>query len=264
MYLREIHAEHDIPTLHAFIRENPLGIFTTAIDSPLHPFIQSSHIPWVLDVNDHDDLGTLRGHLARANPQTKAIIDSLHQDGSGSQKLNKQVLILFTSSVHHYVTPKFYTETKPSTGKVVPTWNYTAVQVYGEATIHHRVDDEETSEFLNRQIDDLSNLGEKKMMEIMQRDGQDEAPEVDDRWKEQWRVTDAPPKYVELLKKGIIGVEIKIQSIGGKFKMSQEMSKADREGVITGFKSMGNEMGNDLAEIVKRKGELVDARNRHT
>ncbi|KAJ3785686.1 transcriptional regulator [Lentinula aff. detonsa] len=263
MYLREIHAEHDVPTLHGFIRENPLGIFTTAIDSTHHPFIQSSHIPWVLDLNDNEDgidyLGTLRGHIARANPQAKAILDSLNELGStdGPGKLEKQVMVLFTSSIHHYVTPKFYTETKPDTGKVVPTWNYAAVQLYGEASIYHRTDDEKTSEFLDRQISDLSNVGEKQVMEIMQ-----SASEKDDeRWKEPWKVSDAPPRYVELLKKGIIGVEIKIQSIDGKFKMSQEMSKGDREGVVAGFMFMGNEVANKLADVVKQRGELADAKH---
>jgi predicted FMN-binding regulatory protein PaiB len=80
MYLREAHAEHDIPVLRTFIRENPLGIFTTAIDCPPYPFLQSSHIPWILDVSDESsdtELGILRGHMARANPQSKAMMESL-------------------------------------------------------------------------------------------------------------------------------------------------------------------------------------------
>ena len=124
MYLRTVYAEHDIPTLREFIRKTPLGIITTAIDVPSSdfPFLQSSHIPWVLDVPadaTETDLGRLRGHMARANPQVKAMIAEL--TSSGQRTLSRDVLVLFNAPAHHYVTPKFYTETKPATGKVAPT-----------------------------------------------------------------------------------------------------------------------------------------------
>lgn len=246
MYLRAIHAEHDIPTLREFIRENPLGIFTTAIESALYPFIQSSHIPWILDVEDEastTEFGTLRGHMARANPQTKAIIDSLASDGSpSSNQLEKEVMILFNSPVHHYVTPKFYKETKPTTAKVVPTWDYTAVQVYGKATIYL---DSTADLFLTKQIADLSQYSETHIMKH-------ESP---------WQVDDAPAKYVELLKKAIIGIEVKITDMGGKWKMSQELKEGDRQGVIEGFKGMGSEEGMKLAETIKeRAAMLVEAK----
>ena len=96
MYIRPVHAELDVPTLQEFIRKYPLGLFTTSINHPDHPTIQTTHIPFVLDVPNspfpHNDpspegdetysvsppnLGTLRGHMARANPQTKAMISSL-------------------------------------------------------------------------------------------------------------------------------------------------------------------------------------------
>ncbi|KAI0682290.1 putative FMN-binding domain-containing protein, partial [Cerioporus squamosus] len=157
MYLRAVHAEHDIPTLREFIRANPLGIFTTAIDAPDFPFLQSSHIPWLLDVPPdakETDLGTLRGHMARANPQVKAMIAEL--TSSGSRTLSRDVLVLFNLPAHHYVTPKFYTETKPATGKTAPTWDYAAVQVYGRATVYFDAKAEETDAFLSRSLRDLS------------------------------------------------------------------------------------------------------------
>jgi transcriptional regulator len=129
MYLRPVHTTLDLPTLHSFIRSNPLGIFTTAIKSPNYPLLQSSHIPFVLDVPEEPSStspGVLRGHLARANPQTKALIEAVTKSREGKEEgeglngvLEEEVMLLFNGPVHHYVTPKFYTETKPSTGKVV-------------------------------------------------------------------------------------------------------------------------------------------------
>ncbi|OBZ72865.1 hypothetical protein A0H81_06849 [Grifola frondosa] len=241
MYLRDIYAEHHIPTLRQFIRDNPLGIFTTAIPSPGNPLLQSSHIPWILDVADEasdTELGTLHGHMARANPQAKAIIESITSnptENDNAPKLQEEVLILFDGPVHHYITPKFYTETKPATGKVVPTWNYAAVQVYGKATIYFDAKAQATADFLARQLPDLSQHAETHIM------GYDKP----------WAVADAPAPYVELLKKAIIGIEVQITSMGGKFKMSQERVKGDRDGIIEGFEALGTETGMRMAEMVK-------------
>ncbi|KAE9411141.1 negative transcriptional regulator [Gymnopus androsaceus JB14] len=219
MYLREVHAEHDLDVLRTFIRENPLGIFTTAIEAGNHPFLQSSHVPFILDISDDasdTELGVLRGHMARANPQSKAMMDSLDEIGH-----------IWSRPVHHYVTPQFYKETKPSTAKVVPTWNYAAVQVYGKATVYYQ-SDPATSSYLASQVDDLTNLGETKLM----------------GYEKPWKVSDAPARYVELLSKGIIG----------------EMPLGDREGVIAGFGAMASETSTKLSEMVKHRGELADAK----
>ncbi|KAI0730554.1 negative transcriptional regulator [Earliella scabrosa] len=247
MYLRAVHAEHDLPTLRAFIRANPLGIFTTAIDSPGHPFLQSSHIPWVLDVPESagdSDLGTLRGHMARANPQVKAMIAELTSSGDRSRTLSRDVLVLFNAPIHHYVTPKFYTETKPSTGKVVPTWDYTAVQVYGRATVFFDTADERTDAFLSQSLRDLSQFAETEVM----------------GYERPWKVEDAPESYVALLRKAIVGVEIEIKDMGGKWKMSQELSEGDRRGTIAGFEALGGEAGMCMARTIRERAELAAAR----
>ncbi|KAF5337658.1 hypothetical protein D9758_012996 [Tetrapyrgos nigripes] len=258
MYLRAVHAEQDIPTLRAFIRENPLGILTTTIEpsSPSDHFIQSSHIPFILDVSDDEsptELGKLRGHMARANPQTKAMIAELTSrasaDSSSSSKtctLSKEVLVLFNGPVHHYVTPKFYKQTKPTTGKVVPTWDYAAVQVYGRVTIYHDTQDDETDAFISRAISDLTSFSETTQTGRGVEHG------------EPWGVEDSPETYVALLKKAIIGIEIEITDIGGKWKMSQEMKGGDHEGVIEGFEAMGSEAGKAMAETVRQRGKLAD------
>ena len=158
-------------------------------------------------------------------------------------------MILFTSPVHHYVTPKFYVETKPSTGKVVPTWDYSAVQCYGLMTVFFEGSAPETGEFLSKQINDLSKQSEEK---IFGYDGLNGRPQA-------WDVNESPESYVSLLKKAIIGVEIEITRIHGKWKMSQELAKGDREGVIKGFERLGTDTGNDIARIVRERGELKDS-----
>ena len=250
MYIREVHAERSLVALRRIVRDNPLGQFTTAISSPSHPFLQSSHIPFVLDVQDESsetELGRLRGHLARANPQSKAIIEEVTESQSRSLKMD--VLVIFSSPAQHYVTPKFYTQTKPDTGKVVPTWNYVAAQVYGKATVFVDPKSEETSQFLGAQINDLTRQNEQKMMD--KRDLEES--------QEPWKVSDAPDKYIDLLKKAIIGIEIEITSMEGKFKMSQEMGQGDGEGVVQGFKSLNTEVGNQVADIVGERRALKAA-----
>ena len=89
MHLRAIHAENHIPTLRSFIRANPLGLITTALESPNYPLLQTSHIPFILDVQNESDeaeRGILRGHMARANPQTKAMIEQLSSNGGQLEK----------------------------------------------------------------------------------------------------------------------------------------------------------------------------------
>ncbi|KAL3491765.1 hypothetical protein BJX62DRAFT_117013 [Aspergillus germanicus] len=249
MYLRAVHAEAQIQILQQLIRDNSLGILTTAIKSPHYPLIQSSHIPFVLDVPETPDgglsNGVLRGHMAKQNPQAKALMEALaaqQEQGNAGLELSDEVLILFNGPHHHYVTPKFYTETKPATGKVVPTWNYAAAQAYGKIRVYCDSKSEETSKFLQTQIEDLSRQSETKIMGS----------------SSPWEVSDAPVNYVDLLKKNIIGIEITIDRLQGKFKMSQEMGQGDRQGVIEGFQNLGTDVGKGIADMVKERGELKD------
>lgn len=184
--------------------------------------------------------------MARANPQVKALIEAA--TAAGSNTLQEDVMILFNGPVHHYVTPKFYVDTKPSTGKVVPTWDYSAVQVYGTATIHFDTKALETDAYITKAIADLSQQSEE---EIFGYNGQNGAAKA-------WNVDEAPESYVSLLKKAIIGIEIEIKSIAGKFKMSQELAAGDRQGVINGFENLGSDEGNEIAKTVRERGELKD------
>ena len=249
MYLRTIHTDTDIPTLLQFIRDNALGVLLTAIPSEQYPLIQLSHIPWVLDIEDTSEIGKLRGHIARANPQSKNIMDTLK--ASSSQTLSEEVSILFNGPAHHYITPKWYVDTKPATGKVVPTWNYSAVQVYGTAKVYYDLKDPATSEYISKQVRDLSNQSETKIMGYTGQNGAEEP----------WTVEEAPERYVDLLSRSIIGIEVEITRLEGKFKMSQEDNEADKRGVIDGLNAVGSDVTKAVAQTVEARGALKATRS---
>ncbi|KAI4767673.1 hypothetical protein E4T52_17182 [Aureobasidium sp. EXF-3400] len=215
MYLRAVHAEACVASLRKLIHEHPLE-----------------------DETSKTELGILRGHLARANPHSKALIEAL--SFNPANELGEEVMVLFNHPVQHYVTPRFYTETKPKTGKVVPTWNYAAVQVYGKAKIYCDAKSEETGHFLSKQIHDLSQHAERDFMHHTGAEGNPEA----------WKVSDAPEQYIRLLQKGIIGIEITIERLEGKFKMSQELNERDRNGVVEGFQAIDSPSASEVAKMV--------------
>jgi transcriptional regulator len=121
------------------------------------------------------------------------------------------------------VTPSWYA-TKRETGKVVPTWNYVTVHAWGRP----RVIDE--AAWLRRQLGDLTL--------------QQKAP---------WKVEDAPADYVVAQIRGIIGLEIPIDRIEGKWKVSQNRPEADRAGVVAGLREQG---GTPMAALVAERGGL--------
>ncbi|KAH8649221.1 transcriptional regulator PAI 2-type, partial [Xylariales sp. PMI_506] len=228
--------------LREFIRQNPIGILTTALRSETHPFLLSTHVPWVVDADGRGDgrfeeLGRLRGHIARANPQAKAIIESLgsSDEASTPRVLTEDVIIMFNGPVQHYVTPKFYQGTKPATGKVVPTWDYEAVEVYGKAHIYYDTKSDAFKSFLATQLNDLTNFMETTVM----------------GYTEPWEVNDAPDAYINIMLKSIIGIEIEITSMSGRFKWSQEKPAADRRGVLDGFRQLEKPEAAQLAQKVE-------------
>jgi transcriptional regulator len=175
-------------------------------------------LPFLLDagVQPH---GRLRAHLAKANPQWRLIADNSEA----------QVLAIF-QGVDTYVTPSWY-ETKRETGKVVPTWNYAIVQVRGHARV---IEDED---WLARQIGELTATHEVGRTQP-------------------WKVTDAPDTFVQAQIKGIIGLEIEITDISGKWKVSQNRPVTDRVGVAEGLEADGKKSAAEMAQLVRSFGGL--------
>lgn len=245
MHIPAYHGEHDSATLESFIKTNPLGQLTTAIPLAGQETIQVSHIPWVLTPSSDGSAAKLRGHVARANPQIKSILASLEKTvGGRTGTLEDNVLILFNAPVHSYVPPRFYQATKPTTGKTVPTWDYAAVQVYGKLTCYGSNDDESLS-FLTTLLDDLTLESETKAAK-------------QDKTDTLWTTDEAPESYRNMLKKAIVGVEIEVEHMEGRFKLSQEMKGADHSGVVEGYRARGTAEGDEMARMVEERGKLRD------
>lgn len=139
---------------------------------------------------------SLVGHVSRANPHW-------HADGAES-------VAIFTGP-HTYISPSFY-ETKVATGKVVPTWNYEILNVYGRLVIHDDPD------WL---LDLVTKLTERH----------------ESGRPEPWQVTDAPAEFTQSQLRGIVGIELVIDKVEGKAKMSQNQPERNRAGVITGLRA---------------------------
>ena len=120
-----------------------------------------------------------------------------------------------------YVSPSWYA-TKQETGKVVPTWNYLTVHAYGELTTY-----EEPTK-LRAHVAQLTELHDQT-----------------------WAVSDAPADYVDGMLKGIVGLELRIARIEGKWKMSQNRPEADRLGAIAGLEATGGALAHAVAEVMK-------------
>lgn len=239
MYIRDTHAERDTAALAAFIRANPFGTLTTSIPHPTIDTLQSTHIVWVLDEAPSPTGLVLRGHMARANPQSRAIIDALQARGAGNGELADDVLVLFTSATHSYVTPRWMTASKAESGKVTPTWQFAAVQVYGRPRIYHSRSEEERGEtdaWLRQMVSDLTGQEEERVTE------------------EGWTLDEAPERYTATLLKGIIGLEVPVRKIEGRFKVGQDETDGDWAGIVKGFKEEGTNLGDDMARMMLQRG----------
>ena len=139
---------------------------------------------------------TVIAHLASANPQWRSITD-------GAPAL------LIVPGPDAYVSPSWYAA-KAEHGKVVPTWNYSAVHLTGTVTTHH------DQEWLRAAVTELTDTHESGRLHP-------------------WQVADAPETYVDGQLRGIIGLEFRVTRVEGKAKLSQNRSAADRRGVVAGL-----------------------------
>lgn len=172
---------------------------------------EANHIPMLLDPS-RGPHGTLLAHVARGNP-----LLGLAREGAGA-------LAIFQGA-EHYISPSWY-ETKRQTGKVVPTWNYAVVHAHGPLRL---IEDEA---WLRAQIAALTGKLE----------GPRPAP---------WQVEDAPEDFVRAQLKGIVGLEIEIARLEGKWKVSQNRPLADRQGVVAGLAL--EEQGSAMAALVSSR-----------
>jgi transcriptional regulator len=205
MYLPKHFAETRIEVLHALVRAHPLGALVTLGAGGL----EANHIPFEIDP-DPAPFGTLRAHVARANP--------VWRDGAGD------ALVIFQGPAL-YVTPSWY-PSKREGGKVVPTWNYVVVHAYG----------------VLRAIDDATWLRAFVTRLTDRHEGRRAAP---------WKVTDAPADYVDKMLTAIVGIELPVARLAGKWKVSQNRPAADRAGVVAGLEADGDDAARAMAAAVR-------------
>lgn len=175
--------------------------------------LTANPIPFILDI-EAGEQGVLRCHVARANAQWKDI-------GEG-----RDALVVFQGA-QHYVHPGWY-ETKRETGKVVPTWNYATVQIKGRARV---MDD---AAWIARQIRDLTDM-------------------MEGAYPKPWAVDDAPTPYIDAQLRGIVGIEITVTAMMGKWKVSQNRTDADVEGVIEGLRQRSDDEAQAMASLVEMR-----------
>jgi transcriptional regulator len=178
--------------------------------------LEANPIPFVLEASA-SSLGTLKAHLSRANPQWRNFDPA------------QEALVVFQGP-ETYITPSWYAA-KREHGKVVPTWNYAIVQARGRLTIRDDPD------WLLQQITTMTDM--------------QEAPRP-----EPWKVSDAPVPFVAAQLKGIVGIEIEITRIEGKWKVSQNRAEADRLGVSAGLRLSQDDASHQMAELVDARGGL--------
>lgn len=212
MYIPKFNEETRTPVLHQLIRERSLASLVTFGRTGLF----ASHLPMVLD-DESTPLGLLKCHVSRANVQWKDFDPDI------------EALAIF-SGAEHYISPMWYEE-KQLTGKVVPTWNYVVVHAYG----HLRVKDD--AEWLRTHVESLVNIHEAHIS------GKTGA--------QTWAVSDAPGDYIASAIKGIVGLEMKIERLEGKWKVSQNRPEADRRGVVEGLAEIGTPSAEEMKQLVK-------------
>ena len=175
--------------------------------------LSANHIPFVID-REAGTLGTLRCHVAKNNAVWKEI-----------ELESNESLVIFQGP-EAYITPSWYASKKKH-GKVVPTWNYAAVHAHGTVKVTN------DPAWLDNQLVTLT-------------DQQEATRPVP------WEVSDAPEDFVSQQKRGVVGMELPITRIEGKWKVSQNRPKKDRKGVINGLREEQSDSSLSMSSLVEK------------
>ena len=210
-----------IPKLH---EETDIAVLHALIRAyPLAAWVTSAdgelsanHIPFLLDPT-RGEFGTFIGHVARANDVWKLLAEPISS------------VVIFQGS-ESYITPSWY-PSKHAGGKAVPTWNYAVVHAHGRPrAIEDRV-------WLLDHINQLTDTHEAGQA----------LP---------WKVADAPADYIERMLGAIVGIEIPIDRLVGKWKVSQNRTMPDKLGVIGGLLQRGDDRSKAMATVVGQHGGI--------
>ena len=177
--------------------------------------LQANHVPLMLEPGQGGH-GTLQGHIARGNSMWKDV------------PAGAEVLAVFQGP-SQYISPNWY-PSKREHGRVVPTWNYAVVHVHGHITWNQdRI-------WLRTLVEALTDRHESGQA----------AP---------WRVADAPEEYIQQMLGAIVGFEIAITRMTGKWKLSQNRTPAERAGVVAALSAQPDDAAREMASLVERAGK---------
>ncbi len=218
MYLPAHFEEKRPDVLHGFVARHPFGLLVTQGETG----IEANGVPFLLDADPAGGPGILRAHVARANGVWK------------SARGDVESLVVFQGA-DGYVSPAWY-PSKAEHGKVVPTWNYMMVQARGTLRV----------------IDDAGWL--RAFVTRLTERHEGDRTRVDAAAAPAWAVTDAPADYVETMLRAIVGIEIVLASLAGKWKVSQNRGAADREGVAGALETMPGDAAAAMARAVRAPG----------
>jgi transcriptional regulator len=174
--------------------------------------LMASHIPIVLKQSG-SEFGTLQAHIARANEQWSDLVPSI------------DALAIFAGP-HHYISASWYPGAKED-GAVVPTWNYVVVHAHGPLRVI------EDPEWLRAHLVRLADIHESGSVNP-------------------WKVSDAPPEFISEQMGGIVGLEMPIRRLEGKWKVSQNKNERDRNAVLEGLADLNTPESMAMRKLVDR------------
>ena len=219
MYVPRTNAEDRPEVLAAFMRAHP---FATLVSAGPGGELWATHLPVVHD-SARGPHGTIEGHVARANPHHELVraAAALAPDNTP-----RESLVIFTGP-DAYVTPMWYPG-KAEHGREVPTWNYIAVHAYG--TLRLRDDPEWLLAHVTR-LTDQSEAGRA----------------------ERWAVSDAPPEFIARELRAIVGFEMEVSRLEARWKMSQNRTPEEIDGVVAGLGASDRPIDRVVADIVEER-----------
>jgi transcriptional regulator len=210
LYLPAHFNETRTEVMHALMRARPLAALVTSSDKGLI----ANHIP-VQTLNEPAPLGSIRGHIARANPLWRD-----YREGT-------EAMAIFQGP-HVYISPSLY-PSKTQTGEVVPTWDYAVVHARG---VLRFIND---AEWLRSFVAGLTAAHEASR-------------------PQPWKIDDAPREYIEKMLRLIVGFEFSILSLTGKWKVSQNRPLADQQGVLQGLQDASDADSREIAAMLAARG----------
>ncbi|MCB9644161.1 MAG: FMN-binding negative transcriptional regulator [Myxococcales bacterium] len=175
--------------------------------------LSANHLPLLWREKD-DGTGILVGHIARSNELVEMLAES------------REALVIFQGP-QAYISPSWYA-TKQEGGKVVPTWNYAVVHAHGRASL----------------VRDPSWLREQLALLTKQQESSFSAP---------WAIEDAPASFVEGLLASIVGIEIEVTRLEGKWKVSQNQPRKNQDGVVEGLRTRERDERFEMASLVDER-----------